>query len=212
MFFFLEPMFFIFELIGTVAFAISGAQVAIEKKMDVLGVAVLGMTTAVGGGILRDLILGITPPSAFRNPVYALVAIACSIIMFLPSVRKCLNRFPGIYEKILLYSDALGLGLFTVIGIRVAFYAHIGTNIFLSLFVGVVTGVGGGVIRDLFAANKPYIFVKHFYACASIFGGFICAITWPYWGEYASMFLGVTLIICLRILAAHYRWELPRAE
>lgn len=209
---FMEPMFFLLELIGTIAFAISGAQVAIDKKMDVLGVAMLGMTTAVGGGILRDLFLGITPPSAFRNPIYALVSIVCSIVLFLPPVRNFLKRFPNIYNRFFLISDALGLGLFTVIGIRVAFYAHVGNKVFLCIFVGVITGVGGGVIRDLFAGNKPYIFVKHFYACASIIGAVICSSTWPYWGETPSMFMGATLVICLRILAAYYRWELPRAE
>ena len=210
--FLLDPVFFILELIGTVAFAISGALVAIEKKMDILGVAVLGMTTAVGGGILRDIILGITPPTAFRDPIYAFVSIACSLIMFLPSVRKALNRIPRIYDLTVRCIDALGLGLFTVIGIRVAFFAHIGSKVFLCVFVGVVTGVGGGVMRDLFAGNKPYIFVKHFYACASIIGALACVWLWPFIGQTAAMALGAVIVIALRLIAAYRRWELPRAE
>ena len=89
-------LFYIFEIIGTVAFAISGALAAIRKKMDIFGVAILGMTTAVAGGIIRDLILGITPPAAFVEPVYALTAIVVSLIVFIPWIRKTLSRFENV--------------------------------------------------------------------------------------------------------------------
>jgi len=204
-------LLFIFEILGTIAFAISGALVAIEKKMDILGVVVLGATTAVGGGILRDLILGFAPPTAFRHPVYAFIAIAVSLIMFSSRVRRLFKRAGQFYELFVRFIDALGLGIFTVVGIQVA-HNLVDTNPFLYVFVGVVTGVGGGVIRDLFAANKPYIFVKHFYACASIIGAIACVVLWPYWGETASMITGTVLIIAFRLMAAHYRLELPRPK
>ncbi len=204
-------LLFIFEILGTVAFAISGALVAIEKKMDILGVAVLGATTAVGGGILRDIVLGYTPPNAFRHPVYSVVAIIVSLIMFSSRVRHLFQRVGRYYELFVLFIDALGLGIFTVVGIQVA-HNLVDTNPFLYIFVGVVTGVGGGVIRDLFAANKPYIFVKHFYASASIIGAVSCVILWPYWGETWSMITGTFLVIGLRLLAAYYRAELPRPK
>ena len=192
------------ELVGTVAFAISGACVAIEKKMDVFGVVILGMTTAVGGGIIRDLILGITPPMAFQSPIYAIVSIIVSIIVFFPKIR-------GIVEKqnnfFLMFMDAIGLAAFTVVGVQAGMALH---NIFLSVVVGVLTGVGGGVLRDLFAGNSPYIFSKRFYGCASLIGALISAFCWPL-GETVSMLLGGVPIVILRVLAAKYRWNLPRA-
>ena len=111
---------FIFEIVGTIAFAISGALVGVEKKMDIFGVAILGLTTAVGGGILRDLILNIAPPSAFQHPVFAVTAIAVSIVFFLPSVRFALKRREKIYEITVRIMDSIGLGLFTVSGVQVA--------------------------------------------------------------------------------------------
>ena len=86
-----------FELIGTIAFAASGAMVGFSKKMDIFGVAVLGLVTAVGGGVIRDIVLGLTPPATFQNPVYALVAIFVSLILFVPAVRRFLFKNQGIY-------------------------------------------------------------------------------------------------------------------
>jgi len=198
-----QDLFFIFEIIGTVAFAISGALMAIRKKMDIFGVAILGMTTAVAGGIIRDLILGITPPAAFVHPVYALTAIGVSLIMFIPAIRKALSHL----EAVLLVMDSIGLAAFTVTGVGAGMAFH---NLFLTVFVGTVTGVGGGVLRDLFAGNRPYIFVKHFYACASIIGSLISALLWDI-NELLAMIVGMAAIFILRILAAVFKWSLPKA-
>ena len=94
-----ENLLLVFELIGTVAFAASGAMVGLSKKMDIFGIAVLGIVTSVGGGIIRDLVLGNTPPATFQNPVYALVAIFVSLIIFIPAVRRFLFKKQSIYEK-----------------------------------------------------------------------------------------------------------------
>ena len=96
-----ENLLLVFELIGTVAFAASGAMVGLSKKMDIFGIAVLGIVTSVGGGIIRDLVLGNTPPATFQNPVYALVAIFVSLIIFIPAVRRFLFKKQSIYEKTL---------------------------------------------------------------------------------------------------------------
>jgi uncharacterized membrane protein YeiH len=205
-------MLFVLEIIGTVAFAVSGAMVAAEKKMDIFGVIILGMTTAVGGGILRDIILGSTPPAAFCNPVYALVAILVSIIVFLPSVRRSFQKNSRLYDLGMLWMDSIGLGVFTVIGIQVAFSSEAGYNYFLAIFVGVVTGVGGGILRDLFAGDTPYIFVRHFYASASLGGALVCALCWQPCGGTFSMIAGAVLTVVLRLLAAHYHWSLPKAR
>ena len=200
-----------FEIIGTIAFAISGAVVAISKKMDIFGVAILGMTTAVGGGILRDLILGITPPAAFQSPGYAVTAIAVSALVFLPPVRRLLHWNEKLYDTALLIFDAIGLGIFTVVGVQTAYIATGELNAFLAIFVGVVTGCGGGVLRDMFAGTSPYIFVKHFYATASILGAVACILLWNI-GQMPAMLLGAAVTLTLRLLAAHYRWSLPKAK
>ena len=196
-------MIFALEIIGTIAFAISGAMVGLEKKMDIFGVLVLGMTTAVGGGIIRDLLIGVVPPMAFQEPVYALTAIAVSIIVFLPFVRNRINKI----SKMILLMDSIGLGIFTVIGIRAAASFN---NIFLSIFLALVTGVGGGVLRDVFAQDRPMIFVKHFYASAAIIGAVVSLLLWNINVE-TSMIVGSVTVIVLRILAAKFRWHLPKA-
>lgn len=202
----------IFELIGTVAFAASGAITALSKKMDIFGVATLGVVTAVGGGVIRDLILGNTPPATFRNPLYALVAIAVSLILFIPAVRKVLFHKPRVYELAMLIMDSLGLGVFTVMGIQVAYTSEEEYNAFLLIFVGVITGVGGGVMRDLLAGNTPFILKKHFYASASIIGAVVCILLWHFAGSVAGIAGGTIVTIVLRLLAAHYRWSLPVSE
>lgn len=202
----------IFELLGTIAFAASGAMTGLSKKMDILGVTTLGVVTAVGGGVIRDLILGSTPPATFRNPTYALVAIAVSVIMFIPMVRRFLFKKQHIYDFVMLIMDSVGLGVFTVVGIQVAYASDTSHNAFLLIFVGVVTGVGGGIMRDILAGNTPYIFVKHFYACASIIGAIVCILIWKYFGQSLAIIGGSVVILILRLLAAHYRWSLPKAD
>lgn len=205
-------MFFMLELIGTVAFAISGAIVGVQKKMDVFGVSFLAMTTAVGGGIIRDIILNVTPPAAFRNPVFTLSAIATGVVVFFFARHHFLPQKIGIFEILLRVMDAVGLGMFTVIGVEAA-YVHVAdTNVYLAVFVGVVTGVGGGVLRDLLGGKTPYIFTKHFYACASLIGAVVCSLCWKRFGPAFSMIAGAVIILLLRNLAAHYRWSLPKAE
>jgi uncharacterized membrane protein YeiH len=203
-------LIFIFEMIGTVAFAVAGSLVGILKKMDIFGIAVLGMTTAVGGGIIRDLVLGRTPPVAFVRPVYALTAIVTSLIVFLPAVRNFVEHHQKGYEGVMRLMDAIGLGAFTVIGAEAAFTCVPDPNVFLAVFTGAVTGVGGGALRDVLAGEVPYIFVKHFYACASIIGAIAYCILRGFLGIELAMILGVAVVVVLRLLAAKYRWTLPR--
>ena len=193
------------EMIGTVAFAVSGACVAIRKHMDVLGVAILGMTTAIGGGVVRDLILDVVPPVAFRKPVYALVAVAVSLIVFLPACRRVVAHEQS---KLLILADTIGLSVFTVVGVQ----SGIGCcgGFFLSVFVGVITAVGGGVLRDIFAGMEPTIFVRYFYACASLVGAVLTALLWPM-NATVAMLAGAAAVFTLRLLAVRFNWNLPRA-
>ena len=201
----------ILEIIGTVAFAVSGAMTGLVKKMDIFGVVILGLTTAVGGGVIRDLILGLTPPAMFMSPIYAAVAAVVSVIVFLPAVRRWLTVYSRVSDLVMLVMDSLGLGVFTVVGIQRAYTATEHRGMFLLVFVGVVTGVGGGLMRDVMAGNTPYIFVKHVYASASIIGAILCAALWQPLGGTAAMIIGATVILTVRLLAAHYHWSLPRA-
>ncbi len=191
------------ELIAIVAFAISGAMVGISKKMDIFGVVILGTVTSVGGGIIRDLIIGYTPPVAFRHPVYALTAIGVSLLVFLPFIRSRIN----VNNWVLLIVDSLGLGLYTVLGVKAGMEFD---NLFLTVFVGSITGVGGGVLRDVMAGERPMIFVKHFYALPTILGALTCALLWPV-NDTAAMIAGASLIVILRLLAAKFRWNMPHA-
>lgn len=116
----MQTFLFLLELAGTVAFAVSGAVLGIEKHMDIFGVGLLGITTAVGGGILRDLVVGLTPPRAFQDPMYLLVALGVSVVLFFPFVRRLIGRSKRVFDALMLLMDATGLGIFTITGINTA--------------------------------------------------------------------------------------------
>lgn len=202
----------VLEMIGTVAFAASGALTAMRKKMDLLGVIVLGVVTSVGGGIIRDVLLGITPPLAFRDPLTVIVAIAVSVILFIPWVRHHLMHNQRLFDTALLVMDSVGLGIFSVMGIWNALDFSPERSTFLLVFVGVLSGVGGGVLRDILAGNTPYIFVKHVYACASLLGATLCALLWRVVPSYIAMLVGMLSVLILRLLSAYFRWNLPHAD
>lgn len=208
----MESFVRVLEIIGTVAFAASGALIAMKKHMDLLGVIVLGVVTAIGGGILRDLILGITPPLAFRDPTCAIVAICTAIVLFIPWVRHHLMYNSRLFDAALLVMDSVGLGVFTVMGIWNALSFSPDRSTFLLVFVGVLTGVGGGVIRDILAGNTPYILVKHIYACASLIGAISCTLLLRCLPQYAAMLIAILLVLIVRLLSAYFRWNLPRAD
>ena len=205
-------VFWLFELLGTLSFALSGALTAIKKEMDIFGACVLGMTTAIGGGIIRDVIIGVTPPTSLINPTNAFIAIAISIITYIPPIQKRVISTHRVYEYSLLLADSVGLGIFTVIGVSTAYENIENPNLFTAIFLGVLTGVGGGVLRDVFSREVPVIFVKNFYACASILGGLSYATLRPYTPSIIAISIGITVVISLRILAAKYRWELPKPK
>lgn len=208
-----DLIIFIMEMLGTVAFASSGAMLGVERKMDIFGVNVLGVTTAVGGGIIRDLILGINPPVTFQHFIYTLAAVVTSTLLFLIMYVKnqvYSGNFALWYDRIMLFCDTVGLGIFTVVGSYAAVNAGYEDNRFLVVFVGVITGVGGGVIRDMMAGTMPYIFVKHVYAMASLVGGLAFILLYPYADRVTSMMIGAAVVCAIRFLAVRYKWNLPR--
>ena len=204
----IDTLFLVLELIGTAAFAVSGAMTGLQKRMDLFGVCMLGVTTAVGGGVLRDILLGNVPPNMFRDPTYAAVAVAVSLILFLPGVRRCLTWDSRRFNLVLLIMDTLGLSIFTVTGMGVAYSYTARPTLFLLCFVGVITGVGGGVLRDIMAGDTPYIFRKHVYASASLAGALVCGLLHAT-SSVIAMFAGAVVISLIRLLSAYFRWNLP---
>ena len=204
-------LLFMIEMIGTVAFACSGAMVAIQKDLDLLGILVLGVTTACGGGMVRDLLIGSTPPTLFIHPVYVAVAAASTLILFLfvrflHSSRNILQS--ALYDSALSLMDAVGLGAFTVVGINTAISAGFEEYRFFLVFLGVITGVGGGILRDIMANETPAILKKHIYAGASLAGALLYTYTRGLSREL-SMVCSALLVVIIRILARKYRWNLP---
>ena len=194
----MEQFQLIFELIGTVAFAISGAMLGIRKGLDLFGVSMTGMLTTVGGGILRDTILG-----------RALMAIGVSMLVFLICAGLHPHGEHRYVDLLLLLADSIGLGVFTANGAAICIAFGCGDRIFLTLVCAVLTGVGGGILRDLCCMERPYVFTKHIYACASLGGAAVCLLLWPL-GQNAAMLACLLVTIILRLCAAHFRWSLPR--
>lgn len=201
-------------MIGTVAFASSGALTAMERDMDFLGIHVLAVVTAVGGGMLRDIMIGSIPPALFVHPVYVLVAMATASLIFLVS-KYAIPFWEGYrsrYEAVMQLFDAVGLAAFTISGMNTAILKGYGENGFLLLTVGVLTGTGGGVLRDILANNRPYIFVKHIYACASVAGAAVFLVLYKRADSVAAGVFGMAAIVLIRVLAIRYKWNLPRVR
>ena len=193
----------VLDLFGTVAFAVTGAFKAIEHKSDIVGIIILATMTGVAGGVLRDVVFGRIPPLAIVNPLYLIITVATAVAMFFlyRSLKKHWNLF--------LKFDAIGLGVFTIIGATFA-YNIFGLNFLAMAFAGVLTAVGGGILRDVFVNEMPIVFVKELYASASFIGVVI------FFGLLAA---GIDLNVAaipsivaatsLRLLAMKYNWNLP---
>ena len=193
----MNSIIFIMEMIGTVAFAISGVLAAKEKRMDLFGAISLGCTTAVGGGMIRDLILGQTPPLMFLKPIYTEVAFLTSVLYFI--VAKKNKQYSGEYITFLLYVGSLA-----------AFRAGYQNSLFLCTFVGVLTGIGGGLLRDMLSAELPIIMRKRVYGVAAILGAlsFSLCMQWEI-KEGVAVFIGASMTAIIRFLAIYYHWNLP---
>lgn len=205
---------FISEFLGTVAFAISGAMLAVERKMDIFGVLFLGMVTAMGGGFIRDMSLGRVPPAMFRTSVFLIVSLLASLytyVVFRWGFRFIPRLSDEKFQWILNFTDAIGLGLFSVTGVNVAIDAGYGEYHAYAIFLGMLTGVGGGMLRDIMADLTPAVLRKHVYASASLLGA-VCydamLFTLP---RGSAMFLASMVVIVIRMMAYHFKWNLPKA-
>ena len=200
-----EFFIYILDLFGTIAFAITGAFKAIEKKFDVVGILLLATITGVAGGTIRDVVLG-RIPNSIVDPTYVVVTITSGIIIFFlySHLKKHWNLF--------LKFDAIGLGVFTIIGATFA-YNIFGLNFLAILLAGILTAVGGGILRDVFVNQSPIVFVKEFYLSASFIGIVIFSLILYFTNEiYYATIIGIILTTSLRLMGIKYNWNLPRAR
>lgn len=211
----MSDIILILELLGTVAFAVSGAVAAMEKHFDIFGVIMCGIITALGGGTIRDVLLGSLPPAMFSHYIYLIFAVTTSVIAFI--VAKILNtrfaRNVKVIDKVNNVFDAVGLGVFTVVGINAAMQAGFTDNWFFTVFLGATTGCGGGILRDIIIREIPSVFTKRVYAVASLTGGalyYLLLVTFQV-GNIISVSASIALIFTLRLLASVFRWDLPKA-
>ncbi len=208
-----EILMLVMELLGTIAFSVSGTLVAATAGLDLFGVLTVGTITAVGGGIIRDLIIGQIPPAVFTKPEILLLALVTSLVVFIIAFinSKRIKDISQKIEGINIFFDALGLAAFSVTGVEVTCAAGHSNNAVLAVVLGVITGVGGGVLRDVLVNEKPYILVKHIYAVASLLGSAVYYAVGIYFGhELVGTIVSVLLTITIRMLAAKFRWNLPK--
>lgn len=164
----------IFEILGTIAFAFSGAIVGLYRRMDIFGITVLAVMTGVGGGMIRDVLCGIIPPSALTHPMSLLVSIGTALaVSFLYPFFRIPKRGKVIISFFYHISDTIGLSAFTVTGVLTAFYAWPSHEYVLPTMLGLITAVGGGIIRDMMARRMPVVLYMDVYAIASVAGGLL---------------------------------------
>ena len=195
----------ILDYLGTIAFAVTGASKAIEHKADIFGILVLATVVGVAGGVTRDVMFG-RFPTAFSDPIYVSLTVSTGVVMFFlfSYLKKKMN--------IWLIFDAVGLGVFSIIGASIA-YQIVGLNFLPMLFAGVITAIGGGILRDVFVREIPIVFVKEVYAVASIIGIVV------FYGilnagveiQVASV-IGIVVSTGTRLLAMKYNWNLPKVK
>ena len=200
------------EYIGTVAFAVSGAIISARYRLDLFGVTLVGCVTAVSGGMLRDVLSGSIPPAIFSKPVVLGVAAVVSIIVFIVFYANA-KRFDSLerrIETVNVLFDAIGLAAFSVIGIEASFSRGFGENALFCVSMGVITGIGGGIVRDILVDKIPYVLKKHIYALASIAGSIVYYYMSVYSDKIAALLISMPMIIIIRLLAAKYHWKLPK--
>ncbi|GAK75854.1 MULTISPECIES: trimeric intracellular cation channel family protein [Nonlabens] len=193
----------VIDLLGTVAFAISGALAAYNKKLDAFGIIIIAFVTAAGGGTLRDILLGVSPVSWMTNMNLVYTILICVLVTFIFSQKLLKLR------KTLFFFDTIGIGLYTVVGLEMGITA--GLHPFICVTLGCITACFGGVIRDILVNEIPVIFRKNIYATACIAGGGIYFILRKFEAPENITFIvsGISVIV-IRMLAVKFKWQLPR--
>ncbi|TNF75176.1 MAG: trimeric intracellular cation channel family protein [Bacteroidetes bacterium] len=198
----MDQIYFAADILGTVAFAISGVLVAMEKRLDLFGVGIIALVTAIGGGTLRDMLTGSTPVTWTTTPIYMYVILGAVLFAILFQSRL---RF---LRTSLFLFDTIGIGLYTMVGIEKGVEA--GLEPLICITLGTITASFGGVLRDILCNEIPVIFRKEIYATACILGGlgYFLLLKTPIPQAYAYL-SGVALVIGIRLLAVRYGIALP---
>lgn len=191
-----------FEFVGTIAFAASGAVVAIRKELDLFGVLVLSVITAIGGGVLRDMIIGNAPPLAFRDATYIMISLVTVAVV--SYYYRYIHRF----RHLLQICDALGLGAFTATSATMAI-AQGWDTLLVVVALGVVTSVGGGIMRDVLAGEIPMIFQKEVYALAAMVGASVLYFVHPFFSGSAPMYICFAITVGIRLICLYKGIHLP---
>ena len=195
----------ILDYLGTIAFAVTGASKAISHKADIFGIMVLSTVVGVGGGVTRDVIFG-RFPTAFSDPIYVGLTVIVGVVMFF--LYKKLQKQMNVW----LVFDAVGLGVFSILGASIA-YQIVGMEFLPMLFAGMITAIGGGILRDVFVREIPIVFVKEVYAVASIIGIVVFyAILYAGVNVQVSSIIGIVTATGIRLLAMKFNWNLPKVR
>lgn len=191
----------VLNIIGTIAFAISGALIAMEEKYDILGVYVLGFTTAFGGGLVRNVLIGIPVQAIWQqNNLFKIAALVIALVFFLPSI------WDGRLKKSIVLFDAIGLGAFAIQGANYAVEA--GLPIIAAVLAAILTGAGGGMVRDILAGRRPMIFYSEIYGLWAGIAGFIIGLNVI---ESPYLIYGLLgLVVILRMSSVYFNWNLPK--
>jgi len=192
----------VIEISGTIAFTISGAFSAMQKRLDVFGVLIMGFVTAIGGGTIRDVLIGYTPVTWMRDYETSLIILGTGIATIF--FKKYIKTF----KTTLFLFDALGLGLFTIIGIQKGINAGLNPGVCVAL--GTITGCFGGVLRDILLNNIPLIFQKEIYATACIIGGTLYVLLLNHLSTDILELIAVVVVCAIRIIAVKYKLSLPK--
>ncbi len=202
------------EFIGLIAFAVSGSLVAIKRDLDLFGVLFCGVFTALGGGIVCDLLIGNIPPRAFENYIFVFVASASSATVFLCfNLIKTKQIKQYRFDTVLLATDAIGLAAFAVSGVRLGIESGHSSNGFLCVFLGMTAAVGGGILRDVMTAKIPVVLRHQIYATAAILGAFIFyLLTLTPIPDSFSAYFSIAITVTLRLLAVKFGWSMPHVQ
>ncbi|RDK03694.1 trimeric intracellular cation channel family protein [Paraburkholderia lacunae] len=201
-----EAIVLVADLVGTVVFAVEGALSAMRGGLDLLGVMVISFVAALGGGVIRDLLIGDTPPNAIRDWRYPALTFATGVVAFI--FHSAAQQFPIGLVTVL---DAAGLALFAVAGVEKALLFRI--RPFVAMLMGTVTGVGGGAIRDVLLARVPVVLHSDIYATAAFAGAFtVVAARRAGLPPGLAALAGGMACFVLRVLAVSYGWHLPKAS
>jgi len=208
--FILELLWFTFDIIGTIAFAISGTLVGIGRRMDIFGMLVLALATAIGGGIMRDLIVGNIPPNSLRTFTYVFIVMAVTFgVFFIYRVRRAHYIGTRWVRRMYLGADTLGLASFTVTGAGIGVYNYPEMPV-LAVILGLLTAVGGGVIRDVLAQRVPSVLREEVYALPAIIGGIVYYAFYHAGQWQMASYSAFIIVVVIRTLALRYSWSLPR--